>query len=75
VEARLGGCHSGGEVTAMSTCWCGRTVRWFEAWTCQSCGAPCCPSCSYTPEGTAYCAACAALGELEAELAVLPEAS
>lgn len=68
-------CQGGSEVMEMTTCWCGRTVRWFEAWTCQICGAPCCPSCAYTPEGTAFCGACAALGQLEAELVVLPEAS
>jgi hypothetical protein len=40
-------------------CTCGKLVRWTEAWACQGCGAPCCPSCAYQPEGTIYCSQCA----------------
>ncbi|MDR7439199.1 MAG: hypothetical protein QN172_00435 [Armatimonadota bacterium] len=40
-------------------CACGRVVRWMDAWTCQACGAPCCPNCAYRPEATIYCQDCA----------------
>jgi hypothetical protein len=47
----------------MRTCGCGRIVRWFDAWSCQVCGAPCCSECAYTPEGTEFCAGCLARAE------------
>ncbi|MDR7416819.1 MAG: hypothetical protein QN193_00575 [Armatimonadota bacterium] len=43
----------------MRKCPCGRVVRWMDAWTCQACGAPCCPECAYRPEATIYCQDCA----------------
>lgn len=41
-------------------CGCGEEF-WsvIEEWGCLHCGGPCCPTCGYTPEGSAYCPECA----------------
>lgn len=42
------------------TCACGgRLASWLEEWSCQVCGATCCPRCAFTPEGTTFCRRCA----------------
>ena len=41
-------------------CRCGSKVEFaFDHLGCLSCGAGCCPACSYQLESTNYCAACA----------------
>lgn len=41
-------------------CGCGQGLRSvMEEWGCLHCGGLCCPTCGYSPEGTAYCPDCA----------------
>ncbi|MFQ5655992.1 MAG: hypothetical protein ACE5G5_00450 [Candidatus Methylomirabilales bacterium] len=41
-------------------CRCGQEFRSvMEEWGCLHCGGACCPTCGYSPEGTAYCPDCA----------------
>lgn len=41
-------------------CGCGQELHSvMDEWGCLHCGGLCCPTCGYTPEGTAYCADCA----------------
>lgn len=41
-------------------CRCGAQLQSvLEEWGCLHCGGICCPTCGYTPEGSAYCPECA----------------
>jgi len=41
-------------------CGCGLELNSImDEWGCLECGRLCCPTCAYTPEGTAYCPGCA----------------
>lgn len=51
---------TGEEGSMARLCSCGKELRSvMEEWGCLHCGGLCCPTCGYTPEGTAYCAECA----------------
>jgi hypothetical protein len=42
------------------TCPCGGVLASrLDEWSCQVCGAPCCPRCAFTPEAATFCSRCA----------------
>lgn len=42
-----------------TTCQCGQRISYrYEDWGCLSCGAQCCPTCAYRPEGVIFCLSC-----------------